>query len=50
MFSNIEALLYIVDEVYDEDEEEAEEYYEDDLTHLSAAQLLGHTGMCYIAL
>ena len=42
-FSHIDTFPYIVDEVYYEDEEEAEEYYKDDVTHLSAAQLLGHT-------
>ena len=29
--------------MYDE-EEDAEDYYEEEDTHLSAAQLLGHTG------
>ena len=35
--------LYVTDEGY-EDEEEIEDYDEEDVTHLSAAQLLGHTG------
>ena len=33
----------VTDEGY-EDEEEIEDYDEEDVTHLSAAQLLGHTG------
>lgn len=39
-----QCVIYCSDDVYGE-EEEAEEFYEDEEQHISAAQLLGHHGI-----